>query len=602
MNRRQFLGRFFQAVISARNSNSVYGIYHPWRQYDINGINLYIRLQYRSGDYLYSIPYISRDTIIAVYDGDNMIYCTAYYNKDTLVNNINTSICIRNLTPGDYTIKCLCYGKGLCQGESGDSISLTIPNIDRSSMHNNNYGYMDYPSVNVDFIFGISGLYFEAESVIDTVGKYYIEDPDLETSKLTYTIPSYAECLDAYNKVAIEHGITSKYTFFDYIDGVADSIPSPLTDEYRFTRGPMSYVHSKIKIIQVDPTGESDIGELDLKKYLGDYSDLWYVCDTNNIEYNPEKYYMENFNSAYCLGFNKMSRGLINNNGTIEEYYMDYYYPGFIDTDTSNNTADGEVTTGLYCPHVCVEYRRRLTNCSVQSVTLSTGQKSSNAYIDGTKYYGRSRLEFTITTKIVGENWTFYRDSTDPDSTSDIRGMYVDCRHWEEETLDSYIGTNLPKIITTKDNFLSKYWEPAQDYYGIMPSTQRTPWIDTTGLVDSSKRTISISIPVDALFGHLDPSKTMYPTKPPPKRVSDLQATYNETYNRVSLSWGNYIESEPTLKPTLEGFTMNLSEYDPDGMCNDSQAWLSINGRYVFLRQTTIPIDMGAIPDHQITH
>ena len=54
------------------------------------------------------------------------------------------------------------------------------------------------------------------------------------------------------------------------------------------------------------------------------------------------------------------------------------------------------------------------------------------------------------------------------------------------------------------------------------------------------------------------------------------------------------------MKPMLEGYTADLSEYDPNGQCNNSSMWLSINGHYAFLRQNIIPIDMEAIPDHQI--
>ena len=99
MNRRQFLGRFFQAVISAHNSNSMYGIYHPWRQYDnlrtyvsINlkmrtGINEYydpsITDPYDSRHYRYiygNIPFTGNNgPIMAVYNSsDRMIYCSAY--------------------------------------------------------------------------------------------------------------------------------------------------------------------------------------------------------------------------------------------------------------------------------------------------------------------------------------------------------------------------------------------------------------------------------------------------------------------------------------------------------------------------------------------
>ena len=73
MNRRQFLGRFFQAVISAHNSNSIYGIYHPWRQYTLKAnvnINLKVRVGENADGYIYSgIPYTgTKGPVMAVYD------------------------------------------------------------------------------------------------------------------------------------------------------------------------------------------------------------------------------------------------------------------------------------------------------------------------------------------------------------------------------------------------------------------------------------------------------------------------------------------------------------------------------------------------------
>ena len=95
VNRRQFLGRFFQAIISANNSDSIYGIYHPWRQYNNVlyrvTINLRAASTNQSGEIIYnSVPSISlRNTVIAVYDSNNvMIYCSAYkYN-----GNINLTM------------------------------------------------------------------------------------------------------------------------------------------------------------------------------------------------------------------------------------------------------------------------------------------------------------------------------------------------------------------------------------------------------------------------------------------------------------------------------------------------------------------------------
>ena len=86
--------------------------------------------------------------------------------------------------------------------------------------------------------------------------------------------------------------------------------------------------------------------------------------------------------------------------------------------------------------------------------------------------------------------------------------------------------------------------------------------------------------------------------------LSGVEAVYStEGGEHISLIYGDVQNSLRTseYKPVLEGFTADLSDYDPDHNCNDSSMWIAVDGKPVFMRQTTIPLDMNEVPDHQIT-
>lgn len=219
MNRRQFLGRLFQSVISAHNSKSIYGIYHPWRQYTKMDSYVAIYLKMRVGDnpdydpsvtdpynnrysrYVYnSIPYTGTSgPIMAVYDSnDTMIYCSAYYNGGNLYNNISSYISLGLLRPGIYTVKCLSLGKGLYLGESGQSITFEVKEADRRYDLNtgeynkyNNYGYINYPSIAINFLFDFEGLSFGLDVQMVPIGDD-IRNVD-GVKHVTYTYPSLGE-------------------------------------------------------------------------------------------------------------------------------------------------------------------------------------------------------------------------------------------------------------------------------------------------------------------------------------------------------------------------------------------------------------------------
>ena len=164
----------------------------------------------RYSRYVYnSIPYTGTSgPIMAVYDSnDTMIYCSAYYNGGNLYNYINSSISLGMLRPGVYTVKCLSLGKGLYLGESGQSITFEVKEVDRRYDLNtgeynkyNNYGYINYPSIAINFLFDFEGLSFDLDVQMVSVGNDIRAVDGVKHA--TYTYPS----LDEFQAAVAEYG------------------------------------------------------------------------------------------------------------------------------------------------------------------------------------------------------------------------------------------------------------------------------------------------------------------------------------------------------------------------------------------------------------
>ena len=257
MNRRQFLGRLFQSVISAHNSKSIYGVYHPWRQYTKMDSYVTIYLKMRVGDnpdydpsvtdpydnrysrYVYNnIPYTGTSgPIMAVYDSnDTMIYCSAYYNGGNLYNNISSSISLGLLRPGIYTVKCLSLGKGLYLGESGQSITFEVKEADRRYDLNtgeynkyNNYGYINYPSTAINFLFDFEGLSFGLDVQMVPIGDD-IRGVD-GVKHVTYTYPSFSELQAAVAKYGYSIDHSAYMTECEYYSNTG-AVPYDYTIRY----------------------------------------------------------------------------------------------------------------------------------------------------------------------------------------------------------------------------------------------------------------------------------------------------------------------------------------------------------------------------------
>ena len=596
MNRRQFLGRFFQAVISAHNSNSIYGIYHPWRQYDTLTTTLYINLKYKSSDtYTSYIPSQSRSqTIIAVYDGNGaMIYCTAYYSGTTLRNYCDSTLYLYNMRPGMYTIKCLCYGIGLCEGENGNEMIITIPDIpDRSTLPNNNYGQMSAPTVNVDYLFGIAGIYFKAESELEDIGEYFYENQKLYAWKLTCKAPDYETCEAAYNQAAVDASLSSRYDRFIYMQDMTRADP-PITDEYRYKIGNRCYIHSKIKAIYIDTNTENEIAVIDLKDYINSgasqAAEYWKVCEYNNLEYNPDADYENNSGLSWSIQIS----GITSTDGSYE-VYMRMDRDGNCGVLNGYKDCNSVVAGGHANRWNGISSNNTEFNYEINEVNTLLTSETPIAVVNGQNYYGSPMMWINIQTVLNHDTWMY---GDDPFHKEIVENGIL----WKDTPQEQY-EANLPSVSTIRDTFYNTYWAPAFENYHVKPSN-KIPWI---------KADISTHVykyPVSALFGKLTADKSMYPIVPPPTD-GDIPAPYAKAYNNnVAFYWGldAYLGKREELdsqrrqmKPMLEGYTADLSEYDPNGQCDNSSMWLSINGHQAFLRQNIIPIDMEAIPDHQV--
>lgn len=585
MNRRQFLGRFFQAVISAHNSKSTYGIYHPWRQYNDFLRTVVIQLQWvsisNSGETQYSyIPYISRQgTIIAVYNAqDTMIYCSAYKYNGSIRNNLSDTIYLYNMPAGAYKIKCLQYGIGLQESDNGNEIIFIVPDPpDRSTLPYNNYGPMSLPSIEVKYLFTISGLYIDAEPVLVDVGKYAINTDLFECYRFNCQAPSYETCTELYNSAAIEAGYTTRYDHNKYMSTILGlkAGGGPYTDIYQYKSSAIYYTYPVLKIHMLDNNGDTDIGALPLNGYAVDNSSYWNVCVANGLEYDPETYAKSHswiYNSYAELSipltaldgsydvivYPHILPGLFNIEIDVRTLYSDYYYGAEI----NNSLSDVELD---YCS-VGISSRSNKEKL-LKSPDLDP-MESSNYQL----YYGTSQLMLNIKTLYKG----YYRNTEYSDY-----GRCSSIEYPPQKTIEKCLSESGP------------YFAAALDQYNNTTPTERTV-------------EFQIQYPIEALFGHIPADKTLFEHEPKP--TADWFKPRAVAGNGVvDVCWGTHAkegipESEYELRPAMAGYTMDLSEYDPNNQCNNGSMWVWYKNHSVFLRQNLIEVDVNAIPDHQITH
>lgn len=605
MNRRQFLGRFFQAIISAHNSNSIYGIYHPWRQYEKIKANVTIYLQFRTstdsyGNSTYSnIPY-TRDEgpIMAIYDSNNiMVYCSAYYyytnNGTYLRNTVGTNFTVK-LPPGSYTIKCLSLGKGLYLGESGQSMSFTVPEASRyidpsTGEYNkyNNYGYIQVPSVTVKYLFDYEGMTFEYECKRTPIGRDLRTIPGVK--KYTYTYPSYEDTV----AIAAEYGMTrEKWTFDKYLSNCrfynTVSIPYDeclrLHDIYKHEHLVHAYVHKGSE--PAEYRGTIDI--------TCAYSSATYynhkgvtavayeqVFEEQSLEFDPLTN-MVPIDALYSYNINGLWRYDTRDGNTYELLYSNYEDPrycldleiGTSSNPTINGNMNGNSSITGYDLHP--EYHTTSSSRTSLKVNVYTKKIDDSSYDTSsqvTTYVDVLRFNYGHTFRVLKSSPTIYKGLSGTRPTTESVKDHVDYR------INSVLNYTMPKAKSDYDRMIEDWGSYTE---------QRT---------NSS----AIVIPIDLILGRrkgilpykFSRGKTgnkdviIRPEYFSDGRLKDLYIIPNE---EVALNK----ETEIVAEPLIKGNTIDLTGYEYG--YDKRTGWYN----NIILRQEIVHIDLSDVPNHPI--
>lgn len=573
MNRRQFLGRFFQGVQTLYNSNYGYGAYHNWPQKNGVPANISVSAVYRYSDsYNTSLSTVMKtDMIFGIFDSnDNLVKCTAYYNNGTLVNDYSGHGCTAfNLEPGIYTVKCMQIGKGLAL-VSPESMIVNTTGLSREDIPNNNYGYISSQTITVEFIFDVVGLTIEQDPSIDTVGYMY---PARTAIRRTMSPPTYEECKSVY----LETYPDGQYTEEMYVEDVMHHVQTPLDTTHQYKMGPVYYYHDKLKIMKVTGlNSESEISSIDLIDYLGSGSyELDNICQANNIEYNLE--FVKEHSSAE-ISYTQLVGG-INKDGSIESYT--WYNDGYLNVDMSIKSNVGGVD-GYIGAYPNAFYM----NPTLYDLSVGIRYSVPRISIDGTIKYGTRYASVITNVTIKSDIWML---GSYPINTSKRVESYE--RSPKAESVSEYVDESYKIAKKHRDIIYNTYYAPAMQHYGSDPGDNTTPWVSVQN--ENYAKTVSHTIPMDAIFGHIQDGHSLEAVAVP---STDRIVGVNST---KGVGW-SFAPDITEYKDMLRGYTSDLTEYDPDHQCNNSNMWVYANNRSIFLNQTPTPIDLNSIPDHKI--
>lgn len=603
MNRRQFLGRFFQAVISAHNSKSTYGIYHPWRQYEEIKANVTIYLQFRTstdsyGNSTYSnIPYTGNEgPIMAIYDSNNvMVYCSAYYtnNGAYLYNTIRTNFTVK-LSPGSYTIKCLSLGKGLYLGESGQSMSFTVPEASRyidpsTGEYNkyNNYGNIQVPSVTVKYLFDYEGMSFEFECKPVSVGRDLRNIPGVQ--KYVYTYPSYEDTV----AIAAEYGIPREsWTFNRYLTNCrfynTRSIPYDeclrLHDNYKYEYLVHAYVHKGSE--PAEYRGTVDITcAYSSARYYGKRGVLAVayeqVFEEQSLEFDP-LVNMVPIDSKYSYDINTLWLYDTRDGDTSELLYHNYEDPRYcLELDTSyegrptigGNMNGNSSITGYDTHTECRTTSSSRTSVQVNVYTKKIDDSSYDTSSQVTTYVDVLRFNYGRTYKFLKSSPTVYKGLSGTPPTTESVKDYVDYR------INSVLNYTMPKAKSDYDRMMED-------------------WDSYTKL---QTNTSSIVVPIDLILGR---RKGIIPYKFSGGKTGNKDVIIRPEYFSDGRLKDLYIipdmeaalnkETEIVAEPLIKGNNIDLTGYEYG--YDKRTGWYN----NLILRQEIIHLDISDVPDHPI--
>ena len=630
MNRRQFLGRVFQSVISLHNSYSYYGIYHPWRQYqDIKTyVNIYFR--YRTGknpnydptnqnseEYLTSyIPYTGQyGPIIALYKGDEMIYCSAYKNGDTIRNSAQSDVRC-NLLPGTYTIKVLSLGKGLVLGPSGQSMIFEIPEIDRkvdpyTGGYNkyNNYGYISSPDKTITFLFDYEGLSFDLEFEYIEHGKDLRGVPGVDV--IEYKYPSYDEIRSEVQAVGQTYGKEWDYDYHGYVNYIATNGPIPYEYILQYVDIPIREERRYLVIYGHNGMDNKTIrGKIDITQCTDSTltsAACYQLYTKNGLDYNPATdYYI-----GHSSGLNVDRGQILHVWETIDGTAINYA----IKNEQMGELLDVNPQFGIKAtlrPIAAISDTRAFKRTVGY---FRKGSVSIKASLDPTGDPAEATTEY-VPVFYANFNQEYYKFKYRTNGTS---GYVEELKQFQDSryhlpTPDPYTPANVIKTRTdavleydvsqalaARTTALENWGKTFEDNVEYYYERTYTPYNNSHD---------GMTIPLDLIFSKIPSEKFDYPV-----RVYDYSENqgfevrplinsegeaYNYSVDYKTPGNSSYVHYKTGMHKSLPTpAEVDLTDYE---FCMDySTGWVNVNSNPLVLRQTVIDIDLSEVPDHQIS-
>lgn len=635
-------------MISLHNSYSEYGIYHSWRQYQEMKTNVTIYFRYRTGrnanydpnssgssEYNYSnIPYTANNgPIIGIYNGDTLIYCSAYYQGTTLTNTLGTYVSMK-LPAGTYTIRVMRLGKGLVLGESGESMTFTVDRFDRTidpytGEYNkyNNYGYISEPSKQVYFDFDYEGLSFDVKIQTIDLGTNLLNVDGVEV--WDYIYPSYEEVKAEVEKVHLQYvpdDTDWTYTLAQYVeDGDfnaygAGGLPVPydmcIHNAQIQTSKIMLNIYNNVGLDQSSPRGTMDVTDM-----VGVTTPVgYYKCyQREGVDYDPMTADPKHLTSdAYVLSLQSYV--------TLDAKRMRYIHPTSEEQiKTANyrvlgwgNAGLSNFSTGVNGTTYPLSVVRGDQNYSYDVTRIVKTNTRADVYFNYdpvTATSDKHLIEYVPVLSVqYSESYYYFRYKP-----SDSNSVY-DEQSWRG-------GGNIPwhpdpytpeNCVTVRINdVVDRLFPPAQEalndallHWDKTVDDGFEHWFEK----NTQTTNLGFVIPLDLIFNqsmqnagdfpvyYYDHSKivnSQFTVTPVVDSYGDLRRI------DVEMDYPPRNKDYETLKslalhrsvPTAPDFDLSDYEFAADM----TTGWVNTNNGPLVLRQTVIDIDLSDVPDHQIT-
>lgn len=585
------------------NDNYPYGIYHPWKQKTWAGTKYTVIIYFKiksgvdsSGNPIYrNLSNIEKaSTIMGIFDSDNtLIYCSAYRRNGALRNNYAHQVRL-SLAPGTYTIQCLQYGIGVGHGPSGNIMSFTVPDpkdYDRTADANNNYGNISSPSISFEYIMGMSGLLFDIDVQLASVGNMHWDTDRLKTYSCTWNPPSYGEAKAAYDAKVAEIGHPEwKYDEQKYMECIFGQIADG-NGNYSVQSGvhcdsSLYYSWPIMHISFMEGDNVTPIQDIDFSGYTSSGSQFaqYFACVNNGVTYDSaaqNKYEIANGHENFADYLSNSIALLNDSSGAWTGYYIDNV-PGIF-----NNAIPEVIATvgDLWSEAYAVCQSTRIHNPQLDYTNIGTSY-----YIDNTCtiYDSSGSGQSYKTGRHLGFNlsWVFNGRKRAMDSnyfSGDIRE--------DGATFNQLMSQKMANASSAS----AKAWEKYQSVTDTRANTQGG----------------NFYYPIAALFGHI-PKGTLMSRhyNPPPSSYKYCEGVYYSGNGDANVEWTpQYGPTTETLLDennyyyfSLDNYMTDLSAYDPDGNYNNSNYWVYLtkedgnsNMQY-FMRQNIIDVNTAAIP------